>query len=99
MFITLKSDRRMLMKIAKIPFLGDAVLMSIATFPFFVLMVVNAFLALGYENLEKSKMYVVFGIYNIILTFFFKIRISIFFCPCWLFFTFYGLLNILKTLQ
>lgn len=97
MIISLKTNRPSLIKIMDVPIIGGFIMLIFSLIPMFILMITDGFLEYSYEDIQTGIIQIICGIYNFILSFFFNIKISIFFIPCWIFFTLIGILIVGST--
>lgn len=93
MIVSLKTHHSFLNSIMNIPLIGAYIILILAVLPIFVAIIANEIWPYGltYEN---AIIDIVVALYNLILSFIFKIRIAIIFIPCWLIFSVMGILKI-----
>lgn len=94
MIITLKTHRRSLNSIMDVPFLGAWIMFIFALLPAIILIMVGEYLGFNEEILSRGIIQIIAAIYNLILSYFFNIKIGIMFIPCWLLLFLFGILKI-----
>lgn len=94
MIITLKTHRRSLNSIMDVPFLGGWIMFIFALLPAIILIMISEYLGFNEEILQRGIIQIIAGIYNLILSYFFNIKIGIMFIPCWLLFFLFGIVKI-----
>ena len=94
MIINLKTENKLLMDLYEPPIIGGFLILLFALLPVPVLFLVNwLFELVETETIERVNA-LISGFWNIGLTFIYKIRIGIFFIPCWILFTIIGILRL-----
>lgn len=94
MIITLKTHRRSLNSIMDVPFLGGWIMFIFALLPAIILIMISEYLGFNEDILQRGIIQIIAGIYNLILSYFFNIKIGIMFIPCWLLFFLFGIVKI-----
>lgn len=93
MIPSLKTENQTLQKIFEPPIIGPIVIFLIAIAPVPLLFIINAIFPLDENSSIEQYNALVAGLWNLLLTFGLKIKINIFFIPCWLLFTIIGTLR------
>ncbi len=93
MIISLKTGSKPLNDLFAIPLLGSFIIFVLALFPVPLAYILNHFLYFAEDTFIERGIVLVTAVWNVILTFVFHVRISIFFIPCWLLFLIIGILR------
>lgn len=96
MIISGTSQNKKLDEILKIPIIGAVTCFFICSAPIPILFIFNYISPTFQETDLEKYLPLIVSIWNIILTYFLKVKINIFFIPCWIVF---GLIFILKLLS
>ena len=90
MITFLDTENERLQNLFSTPIIGGIAIFLIALLPVPIMFLVNGiFEIVGNELIERSNA-IITGLWNMVLTFRYKIKISVFFIPCWILFIIIG---------
>lgn len=96
MIINLKTENKLLQELYEPPIIGGFLVLLLALLPVPVLFILNGLFELVETEAIERVNALITGFWNIGLTFIYKIRIGIFFIPCWILITIIGILRLLR---
>lgn len=94
MIINLKTQYKAAHDIFKIPLIGPFLFFLIALFPALLCIILGEIFSFNYDNYEHGLIQLVIAAWNVLLSYIVKIKIGIFYIPCWLLFGVMGILMI-----
>mgnify|MGYP003668646519 CR=1 FL=1 len=94
MIISLKTDIEWLNDFYKPPIIGAFIILLVSVVPVPILFIINGIFDIVEIEVVERVTALFAGVWNIVLTFFFKTKISILFVPCWILFTIIGILRL-----
>jgi hypothetical protein len=99
MIISLKTKNKKLNDLFEPPIIGGIIIFLISILPVPLMFIINGFFdIIPTEIIERYNAIITAG-WNIFLTYYSKIKISIFFIPCWILFLVIGLLRLFQVIS
>lgn len=99
MFVSLDTKVEELKNLFELPFIGGILIFLVAITPVPLLFILNGIFEFAPTEIIERTNALITGFWNIILTFYFKTKISILLIPCWILFTIIGILRLFTVLQ
>lgn len=99
MFISLKTDKEWLNEVYKTPIIGAFFILLVSVAPVPILFILNGIFDLVETEILERVTALFAGVWNIVLAFLLRTKISVLFVPCWILFMIIGILRLFLIIE